>query len=447
MDGNWGKSNLYRDDIFSVTEKMSIIVACNQDLVPQYSAWVAPNPMKPEIKKAIPIVLKERDGKLHLPFAKGITNVFGGGIFNEHGCHAGASNVVQFKGTLRAEQEAVETTALGHLETSRTCIVAYPPGFGKTMLAISLLAKMHGRSKFASVIVVGQKVLQKQWEKTLASVLPAAKIHILQSKKPLPVAGADIVICSIQMLVRWPATMSANLLVADEIHRLTSAGQSIGLLKISPNYILGLSATPYRNDDLHCVLEWIFGANILTPPNVRQQTHFVYKIQTGLMYKIGLQPNGKLNFNDLLDQQARDAARTDYIVNVMLNEHFAHIQWLVIVRRNVHIDQFVGHCFAKGLSVSSLGANKNDYNPAAKVIVGTAQKIGTGFDEPTRTGLVIASDTLSYYTQLLGRIFRDPENPTIPIVLDVVDNVPICERHYRERAKIYSSHGGKITTC
>lgn len=431
---------------------MSIIVNHNPDILSQYTAWVAKNKMNPDVKTPEPIYLR-KGNLLHLPFAKGMTNVFGNGLVNSRGVqivHPTSFSIQHATSdeTRRIKQDEMKTSIANHVDATKSCIVACPPGFGKTRMTLDLLAQWHGHTRFASVIVTCRTVVKNQWLAAFKEFSPPPIVHILKVSDTLDGIQADIVMASIQTLSKWPYSMSANLLIADEIHQLTSAKQSLGLLKISPQFLLGLSATPYRTDDLKCVIEWLFGSNKVAPAVNVTQKHFVYKINTGLRYELEFSTQGMkktINWSALMDRQANDHTRTQYIVDLMDNPQFSHIQWLVVVKRNVHIDQFVGFCFTKNISVSSLGMGKNDYDPKARVIVGTVGKVGTGFNEPSRTGLVIAADTLNYYPQLLGRIFRNPETRTVPIVLDIVDDLTVLQRHYATRAQDYIRQGGIIT--
>ena len=77
-----------------------------------------------------------------------------------------------------------------------------------------------------------------------------------------------------------------------------------------------------------------------------------------------------------------------------------------------------------------------------RVLIGTIQKVGTGFDAPYLNALIVASDLEAYFIQYLGRVFRKRDN--VPVVYDLIDNDYILKKHWTTREETYIKHGGII---
>ena len=59
-------------------------------------------------------------------------------------------------------------------------------------------------------------------------------------------------------------------------------------------------------------------------------------------------------------------------------------------------------------------------------MIGTCQKVGTGFNHPKLDTLILAADIQQYFIQYLGRIFRVKKGE--PMVFDLVDNNNILKK-------------------
>ena len=76
--------------------------------------------------------------------------------------------------------------------------------------------------------------------------------------------------------------------------------------------------------------------------------------------------------------------------------------------------------------VTSLVGSQKEFNVNARILIGTVQKCGVGFDHPRLNSLIIASDLLEYYIQYLGRVFRTEK--VVPYIFDIVDEHGILQK-------------------
>ena len=95
-------------------------------------------------------------------------------------------------------------------------------------------------------------------------------------------------------------------------------------------------------------------------------------------------------------------------------------------------------------NVTSLLGSNQEFDKDARILIGTGQKVGTGFDHSKLNMLILAADIEEYFIQYLGRVFRTKDG--IPIILDLVDNNKTLMRHFATRCKTYKKHGGTVRT-
>ena len=207
-----------------------------------------------------------------------------------------------------------------------------------------------------------------------------------------------------------------------------------------PRYLIGLTATPYRPDGLNVLLDIYFGKNKII--RTLEREHTVYKIDTGFTPEVEMTVNNRINWGVILDSQAKDENRNDIILTLI--EHFSDRNILVLVKRITQGEYLLKKLQEDNESVTSLLGNNQEFDKNARVLIGTSNKIGVGFDHPRLDTLLLAADIEEYFIQYLGRVFRTKN--VEPIILDLVDNNSILEKHWKTRKKVYERHGGKIET-
>ncbi len=208
------------------------------------------------------------------------------------------------------------------------------------------------------------------------------------------------------------------------------------MFKITPKYVIGLSATPYRPDGLNALLDLYFGPDKIIKKLFRP--HTVYTIHTGIQLKYDLQWNGDIDWNSVLNNQACHAERNQLIVDIV--KKFSVKTFLVLCKRVTHAETLVEMLADE--HVTFLYGSKKEYDQNARIIVATGQKCGVGFNNAKLNALLLASDMQEYFIQYLGRVFRTPD--VKPIVFDLVDNLKSLKTHYQTRKQVYRESGGDI---
>lgn len=336
---------------------------------------------------------------------------------------------------LRDEQKIVRKEALNVLSKTGSVIVSTYTGFGKTAISISLSTTV----KMQTMVIVNKLILMKQWEESINKFCKWATIQKIKSGDEIDPKAHFIIVNAINIPKRSRACyQNIGLVIVDECHLIMAETLSKGMQYLTPRYLIGLSATPYREDGLDKLLDLYFGETKIYRGMKRE--HAVYKVETGFQPKIEFASNGKLNWGVVLDSQAMDEARNDIIVDIVCN-HIDRI-FLILVKLVKHGEIIRDKLEAKGVKVGTLFGKAQDYDKDSQVLIGTNSKVGTGFDDNRLNALILAADVEAYFLQYLGRVFRT--ETVVPLIFDLIDNNSVLKRHFATRSKIYKEIGGII---
>ena len=146
--------------------------------------------------------------------------------------------------TLRKKQ----LTAVREMSKHDTGILHAPTAFGKTVTAISMIAKR----KTNTLILVHSRQLLEQWQERLCSFLPGTEIGIIRGGKKKPTGVIDI--ATYQSLINKkdntvsPMVQDYGHVIIDECHHVSAPRFEMVLNEVRAKYVLGLTATPERQD-------------------------------------------------------------------------------------------------------------------------------------------------------------------------------------------------------
>jgi len=341
---------------------------------------------------------------------------------------------IKFNGKLRDEQKIVKKDALKILNKQCSVILSMPCGFGKTITSINIATTIQKQT----LVIVNKIVLLKQWEQSIKDFCPNAVIDTIKTKKEWN-TKADFLLVNAQNMVKINPTMLSEIgvVIVDELHMVLAETLFRALQCIQPRYLIGLSATAYRNDEMEKLIGWYFGTKKIEKKLHRE--HMVYKVNTGFKPVIEKNTMGTVNWGKVLDSQSQCEERNTLIVDIV--NKFKNRNFLILVKR-IHQGEYL--LSKLGEEATSLLGTQQEYNKNARILIGTCQKVGTGFDHKKLDSLIIASDLKDYFIQYLGRIFRTKKG--IPLVFDLVDDYSVLKKHWRERKKIYIEHGGSVLT-
>jgi superfamily II DNA or RNA helicase len=227
-------------------------------------------------------------------------------------------------------------------------------------------------------------------------------------------------------------------LVVDEAHGFCTRASSNVLLHFVPRYLLLLTATPRRRDELDIFLD------TLAPFEVSRLTfkwHTLYRVSTSIHYETK-------SWNDYLSLVTQDNERNSLILRLVMS---SNEKTLILTWRQDHVLLLYQRLVDLGLTVECLYGNKNHYRDA-QVLIGTISKIGEGFDETlsddfsgiriSRLILVTTLRSERLVEQLFGRVFRSCR----PSIYVLVDDVYFCYHHWRYIENWSQTHRGIIKT-
>jgi superfamily II DNA or RNA helicase len=170
------------------------------------------------------------------------------------------SPAVKFKGTPYDYQQAIISK---FIEQGANGLICVPCGRGKTFMALCIGIQIGRRF----LIVVDKEFLANQWRGEIENYIEGARVGIVQQNRiEVEAEKYDITICMLQTICsrEFPTGLfnGYGYAIFDECHHLGAQHFSRVLTKIQTKHMLGLSATPDRDDGLTKVFEWFLGSPV-----------------------------------------------------------------------------------------------------------------------------------------------------------------------------------------
>lgn len=341
---------------------------------------------------------------------------------------------IKFNGTLRPEQKIVKSEAIEHLNKTGSVIISAYCGFGKSFTALSIAQAI----KLKTLIIVNGLVLIDQWIDDIKTIFDGASVQLIETKTKKK--DSDFYIMNAINVKKMGEDFfkDIGLVICDEIHLIMAEKLSSCMQFIFPRYLIGLSATPYREDGLDILLELYFGKNKIIRELHRK--HVVLQVNTGFKIPMEKTSQGRVNWGAVLKHQSDSSVRNDFIVKLI--QEFPKRNFLVLTKRVTQARSLVKKLKAVGESVTSLIGSEKKFDKEARILVAIPKKCGTGFNHPKLDALMLCSDIEAYFIQVLGRVFRREDSS--PVIFDLVDDNFILHKHFETRKGVYEKIGGVI---
>ncbi|MGA9264426.1 MAG: DEAD/DEAH box helicase [Desulfobacterales bacterium] len=355
-----------------------------------------------------------------------------------------------FNGQLRPfQQQAVQ-----HMLRKEFGTLNSPTGSGKTVMALYILAQR----KQPALIIVHTADLARQWSERIETFLniPVKEIgRIGGGKKKI---GEKITVALVQSLYKCAETVAPQVghLIVDECHRTPSRTFTDAVTEFDARYMLGLSATPWRRDNLSKLIFWHLG-------DVHHQVEKNDLIRTGqvlpadiIFRETEFKPyyDPVQEYSKMLSELTLDDNRNRLIAADIAAEAASHPGiCLVLTDRKKHCES-LGALLRYGFSLpvdiltGDLNAGERQQvmdrlqEGRIKVLIATGQLIGEGFDCRELTTLFMATPVRfsGRIIQYLGRILRPAPGKKRARVFDYVDiNVEPLLKAADARKRIYGT--------
>ena len=337
-------------------------------------------------------------------------------------------------------------------------LICVPCGRGKTFMAIQCAARIGRRF----MVIVDKEFLLQQWSGELKALMPGIRIGVLQESKKQIGAEYDCCIAMIQTLVRRDFAETDfrgfGLAIFDECHHLGASNFSQALTKVQTKKMLGLSATPTRDDGLTKVFEWFLGKPVYwektreaDPDVIVRKVNFDNDHPS--YSEVPTDHNGETVLARLLTQVVSCEARNEMIDGLMcdlVKDKKRRI--LVLSERKAHLERIEQGLLknVKGITIGYyVGGMKEEVREegarTAQVLLGTYAMASEAMNIKTLNTMVMASPRKKI-EQSTGRILRvrKDEREVVPMIIDIVDSHDVYKNQWIKRRVYYRKCAYKI---
>jgi superfamily II DNA or RNA helicase len=343
------------------------------------------------------------------------------------------------------QKEIIET----FIKKDGNGLICVPCGYGKTFMALNIAVLLKKRL----LIVVDKEFLMNQWKSEIENFIQGARVGILQGNKvQIDAEKYDITICMIQTICRreFPEGFfdEYGFTIFDECHHLGAAYFCQALKKIQTRYMLGLSATPDREDGLSKVFEYHLGEpvykNTKREPDKEAVVKAVWFSSEDPVYsEVPVNWRGEPVTAKLLNQVAEFEPRNNKILGLI--EEYAQDKDRFILILSDRISQLewfekaLGTKYLHGYYIGGMKQAKLDDNAATcQILLATYQMASEAFSVKKLNTVVLATPRKNV-EQSTGRIFRQriDERKVAPHIVDIIDSHECHKRRWYIRQKFY----------
>ncbi len=358
-----------------------------------------------------------------------------------------------FKTTLHPYQVSAVKDVMGR----RFGVLEAPPGAGKTVMALAVIAKRSQRA----LVIVHTKELMYQWHKRSCEFLDIPEDSIGLMGDGNNRMGDKLTIAIINSLYKVIDDVKPLIghLVVDECHHTPSRTFTEAVSVFDSAYMLGLSATPYRRDKLTKIIYFYLGERAH-----QINSHELQAIDKIMRAKLIVRHTNCSYFFDADEYQymisalVNDAKRNKLIVEDVVTRAGAPESGiaLVISDRISHCKELFNAISGRGVKARLLTGSVQAQERAriveelncnqAKVLVATAQLIGEGFDLKQLSSIFMATPVkfTGRVKQYIGRILRVTEGKQDALIFDYLDMNGMLKNSFQSRMTAYYDLGVKL---
>lgn len=354
--------------------------------------------------------------------------------------------------------EALEAT-----KTKKQGIISFPPGGGKTIAALAIIAAKSQRT----LVVVHTIALLKQWLENIKKFLPEVKVGRLVSSSSPENMDNDIEIATAQTLTRMnlkPFSDKFGMVILDECHHAPATTFRKTISSFAAAYRYGLSASLSRYDGKQFLMGSVFGKVIIKksaadlPDRIIKPE--VYKVEYPGVLGSALydERDGKmhLNYSRLYTALADSATRNELIVKLIETCLYEADSVLVLTKRVHHAMELEEILVDLGIKAAAIYGTlpkekceeilANVRAGRINVLIGTSiADEGLDIVNLSRLILTMPSSFKEGLNQRIGRISRVANGKTAGKVYDIVDTrIPELTSSWNKRKRAYKGMGLEV---
>jgi len=350
---------------------------------------------------------------------------------------------IKFKSSiiLREEQEKILET----IKNKTNGIIISPPGSGKTVIALELIARL----KLPAIILVNRNQLLSQWVERTEQFLGIPKTQIGTISGTRKKIGKQVTVATLQSLMRYKnleeIKNSFGVIIIDECHHIPAKTYRELIMLFQSKYCFGLTATHERKHGTEKITELIIGSVIVEiksfdmPENKTFEVNIhPTKITLPFRYKID-------HYETLAKVISFDSTRNELVVQAILKEIKSKRKVLVLTERKEHIE--ILNLYLRGetetITISgddSARSRKIKFDQIRagnfQVLLATGQLLGEGFDVHGVDTIVLAFP-FSFEGKLVQYIGR-LRGEGVKQIIDFHDEkVEFLDRQFKKRKTFY----------
>ena len=333
--------------------------------------------------------------------------------------------------TLRAEQEDAIKEILKY--DSSICVA--PPGFGKTLIG----AKIFEQRAVKTLIIVNKNMLLDQWISRFVDYFGYKKSDIGFLGKSQNRLNGNIDIATMQSLNNIPELVeNYTQVIVDECHHIPALTFEQIVKNFKGKYILGLSATPNRKDELDPILYQQLGNISYEYKKPKTHTNRLLVIKTEFTSSAD---NYAAIINELVSNEDRNRQIVKTIKEnidrkiLLLSDRIEHLNLLENILKEEKIDFVSVH----GSQNKKEQVDNMQKVKTSSLILATSSFFGEGIDFPHLNTIIFATP-ISFYGRLiqyLGRIGRGNQEC---LAIDFLDSKnAMLNSTYKKRLEGYKA--------
>lgn len=333
--------------------------------------------------------------------------------------------------TLRAEQE----DAIKEILKYDNSICVAPPGFGKTLIG----AKIFEQRAVKTLIIVNKNMLLDQWVSRFVDYFGYKKSDIGFLGKSQNRLNGNIDIATMQSLNNIPELVeNYTQVIVDECHHIPALTFEQIVKNFKGKYILGLSATPNRKDELDPILYQQLGNISYEYKKPKTHTNRLLVIKTEFTSSAD---NYAAIINELVSNEDRNRQIVKTIKEnidrkiLLLSDRIEHLNLLENILKEEKIDFVSVH----GSQNKKEQVENMQKVKTSSLILATSSFFGEGIDFPHLNTIIFATP-ISFYGRLiqyLGRIGRGNQEC---LAIDFLDSKnAMLNSTYKKRLEGYKA--------